>query len=259
MSKGLLGMAALLLLTATACQPAPPPPLKPPAEIVSAEVLTNPVVAGELLTIRIVASHALGISRIGLSDFKGPANAQLPYVGMTSPVPCVYTTIPVTPTPGEATYTVSCVMPETAPNGAWEVAVEVTPPGYESASTTVGYEVIGGTDDNEAHKLTVVTHPPASIIPGSSFPLVLRVEDTNLGEGTRIPPASFYLAYVGGAHTFNCTDLVRTAVSPTVEETSMMCHTSGGQGWGRYVEPIDLVDNYGRKSHYMLEAWVALV
>lgn len=260
-AMGIIALAVVL----TACPATPPPPLHPPPTIVSAEVVESPVTAGGPVTVRVVASHPAGISRVRLGNFLGPANARLP----VSPVEVgscggPWTSWPaefeVVPEPGVATeITVSCVLPATAPNGSWRATIDVIPPGYAHASVTVPFEVVGGTDDTTPPKLTVVTGPPASIIPGSSFPLVFRVEDANLGPDSKITGLSFYLPTFGSSYSFYCLDPVAISVSPTVEETTVTCTTTGGQGWGRYVDQIELTDAYGRTSITGLEAWVAFV
>ena len=259
-----MGIIALAMVL-TACPAPPPPPLQPPPTIVSAEVVESPATAGGPVTFRVVASHAVGISRVRLGNFIGPANAKLPVSpvevgtcgGPGSSWPAEFA---VVPEPGVATeYTVSCVLPASAPNGSWSASIDVIASGYAGASVTVPFEVVGGTDDTTPPRLTVVTGPPASIIPGSSFPLVFRVEDANLGPASKIKDLSFYLPTLGSSYWFYCLDPVATSVSPTVEETTVICTTTGGQGWGRYVDQIELTDAYGRTSTTGLEAWVAFV
>jgi hypothetical protein len=235
-------VAAALLVTGC---PAPPPPAwRPP--VVTGIVTPDPVVVGEPFTIEVTATstdkhditdidvwiHPQGVSSSG-TVFSGPHCE----AGQITPGPTVVQSS-------------TCVLPELAPNGVWELSASAANAGSdlyrgEGRST---FEVTGGSDDREAPELVSVEISPDPVVIGEPFSVIVRASDEH-----HLPPSPTSLSAAVFLHVppeetgrWTCSPATPTWVDEQLLEWSFTdCLIPAGSSPSTYVGGIELEDAIG--------------
>lgn len=247
---GLVGVSALLAITA--CIPVAAPP---PRDVITSVAVSSGV-AGQLTTISVrVSDDAAGDSPVVvLDEGAGPAGARIP--GSGAPDACRFGWWPAQATQisGGSELTITCRLPETMVNGSWSIGVSAIGSFGSSYEVPLPLVVTGGTDDLAPPVVTILS-PPSQVVPrGGSFTIAYRIEDDHPTPQSGLYPSWFQLQ--GNKPydtTFFCEgpddQFLLNQVSPTVIEVSFDCKVPAVLEPGPYQAwPQAAGDIYGRAT-----------
>ena len=209
-------VAAMILGTAGACDPPPPPGWVPP-EVIDLVVSPTPVVPGEPFTVSATVIEDRHITAVEVR-FVSP-NSEVHH----------FCEVPTFDPSGDPQTRVElampCVMPDFALNGTWQVSLTAYDGEYSGhggggggASTT--FEAVGGTNDVAPPVVEEITLSPAPPLQGQPFEVTVRVSDDHL----IVPSAYAPLAYTNThLRTWACTAGPAVLLSPTEQEFDFTC------------------------------------
>lgn len=196
------------LLSAVACQPTPPPAWTAPT-IVDISVEPEPVVAGEPFTVTVTAHDDQIVDLVRMA-------IRPPYLiaGVDDPYSNVVCDDPPATSAATVTITFTCTMADFSPNGTWRLTVNVynrLDPRF-SAEETVGFELVGGSEDRQRPLVESYAFTPDPIVRGEPYSLVVRITDEHVA-----PPKPIYM---------NLRDIVDHSLPPPQISVAWPCGTS---------------------------------
>lgn len=214
----MLLVGTMVLATAGACDPPPPPGWKRPV-VENMAVSPDPVTAGSSLTITATVTDDKQVHSI-VPIFEQP-NGRDPAV-----ISCGDSGAN-----GEAVVhvAITCSITDFALNGTWDVWLQVSDgethhihgANYGWGHTTM--EVTGGSNDLTAPALDSWTMSPEPVVAGEAFTVTFRAFDDHLVS----PQLGSYVGYsaygVVPPRKWDCVGVSRQVISPTLHEWTFTC------------------------------------
>lgn len=233
--RSVYGVAALAMLGALAGCYTPTGPT--PARIESVEVSPRPAHPGDTVTVRVEASHSVGIFNGVPHALVNPQGSRLRLDNCSSSLEFHGDDT------RRATITFACALPELVSNGTWALLYGINysaptdypfqpPPPPDSTAT---FEVIGGSDDVSPPTLVSYSISPGVITRGTPFTVTARVrDDSPMFMGHWNSPNSHNIVFRGSGYSNTCRGGILTPVSAT--EADVVYNCDGG--WIGPVGPL---------------------
>jgi hypothetical protein len=229
---GTLMASIMVVATAGACDPPPPPGWQAP-KLESVAISTDEVVAGSSFTVSVAATDDRQVSRIVLGFYGPRSNGQ--YSIDTLHVSCEH---PAWEPQPAVTVEFTCTMPLIAPNGGWKLVVRAHDGEWsgvhgacDCVSETVTLTVTGGSDDRDPPALQSVYRDPDPAPVGTRSTVTIQVFDEHPAEHT----APLYLRYdVTSGNPKVCAQVSHVRLSSTLDEWTFDCpgHPTPGEYLG---------------------------
>jgi len=167
-------LAALVMVAATACQPAPPPYYQS-SKVLSFDI-TPSVVAGDDLTVSVTASDDVAVHFLTV-EFIVPETVAFQYDGF-APATIITCDIPAFAAQPLVSVEFTCATPNWAPNGTWTARVTADDGGgpYAGRATTT-FDLSGGSDDVSPPTVVSYEAGPSPATVGDTVTFTIRVTD----------------------------------------------------------------------------------
>lgn len=244
----LLAVPLVLLTTAGACDPPPPPGWQAPS-VEDLTVTPDPVTAGSAFTVSALVSddEAVGNVYLAVDDPRGRTSAALDCeVPAVDPEPVVLVEIP-------------CTITDYALNGTWSVRFTAYDDEYAGGHGAGGvvarttFEVTGGSNDTTPPVLEFRSVDPPAPVVGQPFTVVVRASDEHLptprDEGYVLSQPA-----VGPTDVYWYCELTSLEeLSTTMQESTFTCPGAGELDAGTYRLQHGLKDSNGNGASIRLD------